>query len=44
MMIPTRTGKDDTYGLGLTKNFIKDNHFGATGILLQGIMHISEMD
>lgn len=28
---PDRNGKDDTYGLGLTKNFIKDNHFGATG-------------
>jgi len=28
---PDQNGKDDTYGLGLTKNFIKDNHFGATG-------------
>lgn len=28
---PDQNGQDDTYGLGLTKNFIKDNHFGATG-------------
>ena len=28
---PDQNGVDDTYGLGLTKNFIKDNHFGATG-------------
>ncbi|NMA64643.1 MAG: extracellular solute-binding protein [Clostridiaceae bacterium] len=28
---PDQNGKDDTYGLALTKNFMKDNHAGATG-------------
>ncbi len=28
---PDQNGEDDTYGLGLTKSFVKDNHFGATG-------------
>lgn len=28
---PDKNGKNDTYGLALTKNFIKDNHAGATG-------------
>lgn len=28
---PDQNGQNDTYGLGLTKNFLKDTHFGATG-------------
>lgn len=28
---PDQNGVDDTYGIALTKNFIKDNHAGATG-------------
>lgn len=28
---PDGNGKDDTYGLALTKGFMKDNHAGATG-------------
>lgn len=28
---PNKSGADDTYGLALTKNFIGDNHAGATG-------------
>ncbi len=28
---PDGNGKDDTYGIAFTKNFIKDNHAGATG-------------
>jgi putative aldouronate transport system substrate-binding protein len=28
---PDGNGKNDTFGMALTKNFIKDNHAGATG-------------